>query len=75
MTTDSVKYDVTFTKIEGMDKVNVMHNDLYKAFQKSDGWVTPVITFDVETTEQAKELYSELIEAGVIKVVPDIYEP
>ncbi len=67
--------DITFTKIRGMDKVNVMHKDLCKAFQKGDGWVTPVITFDVETTEEAKTLFSELLEAGIVKIVDDIYEP
>lgn len=68
-------YDVTFTKIEGQDKVNAMHKDLYKAFQKNDGWVTPVLTFDAETTQQAKAQYVMMLEAGEIEVVDDIYEP
>jgi hypothetical protein len=67
-------YDVTFTKIEGQDKVNVMHNDLSKAFEKPDGWVTPVITLDVETTEQARALYVEMIAAEAIKVVDDNFD-
>lgn len=67
--------DVTFTKCEAPGKVNAMHNNLYKAFLKEDGWVTPVLTFDAETTQQAKAQYVMMLEAGKIKVVDDIYEP
>lgn len=67
--------DVTFTKCEAPGKVNAMHNDLYKAFLKEDGWVCPVLTFDAETTQQAKALYAKMLEAGQIEVVDDIYEP
>jgi hypothetical protein len=76
MTDDLIEvYDVTFTKVEGEYKVQAMHNDLYKAFDTGDGWIHPVLTFEAQTTQQAKAQYVMMLAAEEIKVVDDNYEP
>lgn len=76
MTDDIIEvHDVMFAVAlweEG--KVQAMHTNLYKAFSVN-GRVTPVITFDAETTQQAKAQYVMMRERGEIEVVDDIYEP